>query len=157
MKPNEPAGRRRFAGFAVWQLYVLSAGAYAIGIVGVLCLCDPHFLNRMGALVVAVGAIMIVVQFRYDLEVERTKAAMLASSDREADRIGSDTSSSPVIKSIASRLLRDENEATLGGAEKLRSRAVLHVAIFTAAGVLVDGFGDYLAKALLSASGLQCH
>src|SRR5260370_585492 len=123
MNPPEPAGRRHFAGFSVWQLYVLSACVYAIGVVGVFTICDPHFLNRMGALIVAIGAIMIVVQFRYDLEVERAKAAMLASSDKEADRIGSDTSSSPVIKLIAARLLKDETEATLGGAEKVRSRA----------------------------------
>jgi hypothetical protein len=148
---------RPFAGFSVWQLYLSSAAAYAFGIAGSIYLCDSHFISRMGALMVAVGAIMIVVQFRYDLDVERTKAALLADSTKEAQRISSDTAHSPVIKSIAERILKDEHEATLGSAEHVRSRAVLHVAVFTSIGVLVDGFGDYLAKAAMSIAGLTCH
>lgn len=157
MTDRNDAAKRGFTGFAVWQLYFFSAAACIIGIVGAFSFCDPHFLNRMGALTVAAGAIMIVVQFRYDLEVERTKADILAQTASRAAQIQTDAAASPVIKSIAERMLREESASTVDGAEDLRSRAVVHVAAFTAFGVLVDGFGDYLAKGLLSAAGLHCH
>jgi hypothetical protein len=156
MKPTRRS-RHRFTGFAVWQLYFFTISAVVLGIVGSLSLCDAHFLNRMGALMVAVGAIMIVVQFRYDLEVERSKAEFLAKTESEVERIEGDATASPVIRAIAGRILREENEATLGNAEEMRSRAVLHVAIFTSTGVLIDGFGDYLTMAILAAAGLHCH
>ena len=94
--------------------------------------CDPHWLNRGGATIVAIQAIATVGEFR-----RRRRLNDLRGSTTESDI--------PAASGITYRAFCEELNGEIDRSER---RAFATVLLLAAIGEIIHGFGDLLFEAL---------
>jgi hypothetical protein len=132
----------------VWQKFaVLAAMLVATGVVVSIVTNDSHYLNRFGALVAAIGAVLVVVQIRFDIAIEREFQLLLRRIDEEDESLRS-----PVLGQVANRLKEQSKLRAHEDVKTSRTSAAIIVAVITAGGEVLHGWGEEIIhgiKALL--------
>jgi hypothetical protein len=123
-----------------WQNFaMLAAGLVIVGLVVSLMTKNSHYLARFGTLVAAIGAVLVVLQIRFDIAVEREFQDLLRRLDYEDSSI-----SSPVLDEVAGRIRQQSKLKAHEEVKAARTSAAIIVATITAAGELLHGWGDVL-------------
>jgi CHASE3 domain sensor protein len=133
----------RWQSFAVFALFLV-----LVGILVSLCAEDPHYLERFGALIAAIGAILVVVQIRFDLAVEREFQQLLRQIDE-----GDQSVRSHVMDEVTERIKQQSKAKAHEEAKHSRTAAAVIVAAITACGELLHGWGEVLMCYIMHCTG----
>jgi predicted membrane-bound spermidine synthase len=99
---------------------------------------DPHFLNRGGAALAALGALLVVVQVLAELRLERGR-----EQDNEAEAVADLT---PANREVAQRIVR----ARTSERWRMRMSMVISIALIVFVGEVMHGWGDYFYGEVVS-------
>jgi len=102
---------------------------------------NPHLFQRSGALVAALGAIIVVLQLLDEIKFEEERSKMLAIAEQETKNISSQLVGSQEVESrLRQRVYRSR-------AEVLRQRRIgtaVAASVCVFFGELVHGYGDLM-------------
>ena len=133
------------AAFA-WQSFAgLATVLVIIGITTSLITRDMHHLARFGALIAAVGAVLVIVQIRFDMVVEREFQALLRRIDE-----GDEAVLSPVLDEATARIKQQSKARAQEEVKASRTSAAIIVAAITACGEILHGWGDVVMHILVA-------
>jgi hypothetical protein len=121
-----------------WQYFAIGALILvALGVATSWLTGDPHYLPRFGAVVVAVGAVLVVVQIQFDIAIEREYQSIVRKIEDDDE-----PPPSPAIEALAERLKENSKAMAHEEVKKSRTSAAVIVATITGCGELVHGWGD---------------
>lgn len=128
-----------------WMLGLLSVVVFAAAAVGAMLALserNAHTFNRWGAVISALGALFVFVQYSYDLTLEHIRVnAKTQTTETKSGLLG------PVERRLGEEIARRDNEFWEATIEMRRRVFVAFIALTVLFGELVHGFGD---QALLS-------
>jgi hypothetical protein len=113
-------------------------------------LCDPHWLNRGGALIAAGAALAGYLQIRLDIAAEKLRQRAEQQADADEESMGA-----PPIEALERRIRGAARSAFTSRQEAERLRIGSTVVGVAAMGELLHGFGDLLLTTLKI--GSVCH
>src|SRR3954463_11794107 len=120
--------------FAVFSFFCLGVGGLLSHYYG-----DEHLLASFGALVAAVGAVMVVVQIRFEITLEHEYQNKIGKIDAGVTDAGG-----PAMQSTQSRIAEGLKRQAREEFQRARTSAAIIVAGITGLGEFVHGFGHYI-------------
>jgi CHASE3 domain sensor protein len=128
----------------VWQGFAgLAVALIVVGAIVSVATDDPHYLARFGAIVAAIGAVLVIMQIRFDIAIERDYQEFIRRID-SGDQL---TGSAP-IDEAANRIKNQSRAKAHEEVKESRTSAAVIVAAITAVGELLHGWGDMIMEYL---------
>ena len=138
-------GRSRVTDAAPWKLiafvFFLEAALIDIGFAWAVAWCDPHLFNRIGALITACAAGLIVWQIGLEMTLEAQRHAGVAQADNRAGL--SPIMARAMARATAKMWARNERQY-----RSTRLRVAAFVAVNAVLGEMLHGFGDLFVLAV---------
>jgi hypothetical protein len=121
-----------------WQYFAaFAASLFFLGVILALYFGNPHLLASFGALIAAAGAVTVVIHIQYEIVLEHEFREQIRRLEDAGKAAGS-----PGMEATLDRITKQSREHAHQQVKKSRISAAVIVAIITAFGEVVHGFGE---------------